>query len=93
MTLSSRELIQATGLSTRQLDYWTTNGVIATVGSTNPGSGYYRRFDESIVPKVILLVKIANILDRNCSLELLKRVYERYDDGRAEIADNVFITW
>lgn len=41
------ELAQETGLSYRQVDHWTTRGVLAPADDrTNPGHGRYRQFDE-----------------------------------------------
>lgn len=45
MTITGAQLATETGLTYRQVDYWTTRGVLAPA-TPNPGSGVFRHFAE-----------------------------------------------
>jgi hypothetical protein len=57
----------------RRVRYWTTNGVLRTIGELHTGRGRSRQFDVEEVYVAALLVELA---DKRLSLEALKAVAE-----------------
>jgi DNA-binding transcriptional MerR regulator len=55
------EVVQKTGASLRQLDTWTTKGLICTEGSKNPGSGQERRWSEYELRIAALMVRLRKV--------------------------------
>lgn len=90
--ISSRELAEATGATYRQIDYWTTSGVIEPVGKARPGSGSFRSFDEEWIPIVKLFVKIAKQFRYNHH-DLLRKVVLHYDLGFVVLEDGLRLVW
>lgn len=44
--MTGPELCVYAGITYRQLDFWTRAGHLACIGTTSPGSGNYRRYDQ-----------------------------------------------
>ncbi len=93
MLINTKELIKRTGASFRQIDYWCRMGVISTVGKGTPGSGYYRQFDEEIVNRVKLVVKVSKAFGRPLHTKELKGIYDNCDRGMLELGDGIGIIW
>jgi hypothetical protein len=91
--ISTQELADRTGASYRQIDYWCRNDIFGPVGENTPGSGYRRRFDESEVRKVELLVRVSSVLGRITTLSLLKTVYNNYKDGFVDLGEGLILSW
>lgn len=72
-TFSSAQLLEATGLTFRQLDYWASVDVLWPIspGGPNPGSGVNRRWSEREVQVVGALKALA---DLRCSTRVLRVV-------------------
>ncbi len=90
--LTSKELSIQTGASYRQIDYWCRNSVIIPLGKNTPGTGFNRKFDDSIVDKVELLVRMSKSFD-GCRTDQLKLIYENYDKGFVELEAGIIISW
>ena len=93
MLISSAELSRRTGVSYRKIDFWCNNGVIFPVGDPSPGSGYQRKFDEEIVPKVRLLGKICEVFDHAIRIDKLIKIYENYHHGFVKLEHRIVLSW
>jgi len=62
-TMSSKEFMHAVGITYRQLDHWTRNGVLTPVQGTGKGSGVYRRFNPADVPVGRVLARFSRVVD------------------------------
>lgn len=56
--LTSAELVKATGASYRQIDYWTTTGLLLPRGATSPGMGYPRNYDPEQLDRARAIVAL-----------------------------------
>ncbi len=81
MKIKKKELMVRTDLTERQLDYWCRQQVIVPIGAVCPGSGFNREFDEDIVDRVKLLVKLSKSCNQFLSLDILKRIYVCYEES------------
>ncbi len=93
MKIKKKELMKRTGLTDRQLDYWCRQQVIVPIGAVCPGSGFRREFDEDIVDRVKLLVKLSKSCNQFLSLDILKRIYACYEDGHIDLDEDIRLIW
>lgn len=95
MEISSSELANRTGASYRQVDYWVRAGMIMPVRKSKaaPGSGHRRRFEEEIVDRVTVMVKVSGIFDGHPPGGLLKRIYDNFEDGHIDMGEGIRLTW
>lgn len=56
--LSSHEVVDATGCSYRQLDFWCVTGRVRPLNAARPGTGNDRRFGPSDVQVIRLAVQL-----------------------------------
>lgn len=96
--IKSQDLLERTGITYRQLDYWCRIGLIPVHGGpANPGSGRSRQFDESIVEKIKVVHRICNAFGENKSrsltTEFLKKVLENYDKGYIDLGEDIYLGW
>ncbi len=92
MIIKAKELMTRTGMTPRQLDHWCRNWLILPIGEPCPGSGFKREFDEDIVERVILLVKLSKNIN-NFPLNILKRIYAGYEEGCVDLGDGLVLSW
>lgn len=90
-TIDSKELVELTGATYRQIDYWCRQGFIFAVGENTPGSGKYRRFNKNIIERVRLVVKISNAFSRGNSP--LRSIFDNYEYGEYNMGSGVYLTW
>jgi hypothetical protein len=64
--LTARDVIEATGISYRQLDYWVRTGRINCAETHDQGSGYTRYIPESELP---ILSDVARLLKAGLTLD------------------------
>lgn len=93
MLINTTTLIKRTGATRRQVDYWCRNGVISPIGEACPGSGYHRKFDNEIIPRVKLLAKLSDIFDNKLNINKLKKIYDTYDKGFIDLGESVILYW
>ncbi len=55
-TYTTNEVVEATGATRRQLDYWRTSGRIPSLKGSSPGSGHSLRWTDQDVRTVELIV-------------------------------------
>lgn len=67
--VTSTELIADTGITYRQLDYWTRTGLITPLDATRPGSGHLHRFTDHELAKVRT---VRSLLDAGVSLQIIR---------------------
>ncbi len=93
MLINTKELIKRTGGTFRQIDYWCRMGVISTVGKGTPGSGYSRQFDEEVVKRVRLVVKVSQAFGRPLHTKELKGIFDNYEYGVLDLGDDIKLIW
>jgi len=93
MLITSKELAQRTGATYRQIDYWCGLDLISAVGKNKPGSGYYRGFEEAIVPRVTFLVKVSNAFNHSFRKDTLKMISDSYEEGSIDLGDGITLSW
>lgn len=94
--MNREQFVQATGVSIRQLDYWTINGIpLTTDNKAKVGSGYNRDYDPETIEKVKLLVAVSRSFEGTdrFSVYTLKRIFEEYDSGQIKIAEGLYLKW
>lgn len=91
--IQTSELILETGATFRQVDYWCRYGVIPTIGEHLPGSGINRKFNNEIIPRVKILVKVSKAMGGRVDINILKTIYKNFGLGFVELSDNVVLSW
>lgn len=104
--LTTKELFEQTGISERQLYHWVNKEVISDeflLNGRNPGSGYQLLFDEKIIPRINLLVKLSkwsgtpNVRNTKVSgglpTHVLKEIFWGYHIGILHIAPGLVLAW
>lgn len=89
--ISSVELIELTGATYRQLDYWCREGIIHTTHKDMPGSGNKRYFNKDIVDRVKLIVRISQAFSRTNTP--MRQIFDRYREGFIDLGDGIHLTW
>ena len=81
--VTSSELMDAVGISHRQVDYWTRTGLLIPLEAASPGSGYLRRYDEHQVARAVV---IHDLLLAGIALVIIREVVDQVlTDGYADI--------
>lgn len=81
--VTSQELIDDTGISYRQLDYWTRTGLLTPIDAALPGSGYLRRFPDRELDRARV---VHDLLDAGLSLTRIRQVVDEVlEHGHVEI--------
>lgn len=91
--LSSYEMMELTGATYRQLDYWCAKELIGLVVKKEAGSGYYRKFDESEIPKVKLFVAISKTFGQAFPREVMKLIYDNFSEGSIKFDTGLILMW
>jgi hypothetical protein len=89
--LTSAELVEATGATKRQVNYWVKSGVIPLARTDRSGSGYNHLFDPAIIPRVKNLVKVSTAFQGKVNSDILKRVYNDFREGKVRISSSVYL--
>jgi hypothetical protein len=98
LTMSSTEVVAASGCTYRQLDYWATKGAIPTDGDMlGHGSGSRRRWPVWYVPRLALLARIQREVgapagNGGFDSGTLRRIFDSYESGRLDF-DAFSLTW
>lgn len=81
--VTSAELIGDTGITYRQLDYWTRTGLLTPIDGANPGSGWMRRYDHAQLERARAL---RDLLDGGITLTTCRQVIDEFvTTGHAHI--------
>lgn len=91
--IGTTELMQRTGVTHRQINYWCRNGVLPSVTIGSPGTGQRRIFHDSVVERVSLLVKVSKAFDHNIRVETLKLIFDQYYRERLNLGNGIILTW
>lgn len=92
-TITSKNLCKRTGATYRQIDHWCNVGIIRPLGENNPGSGHQRLFNVEIVDRVGLLVVVSRSFKGIIHGEILKEVYDNYEQGFVNLDNGVRLSW
>lgn len=90
--ISTYELMERTGATERQINYW-CGEVISPVGKSNPGSGVKRRFEEAVVYPVAFLVRVSKAFGTPLCRKDLKKFYDAYDEGFIYLDESIMLRW
>jgi len=63
------------------------------VGKTLPGTGYRRQFEESIIPRVKILVKASRAFGGNLNADILRKIYDNFEEGKVRVGADIWIVW
>src|SRR5678815_2333792 len=88
-----KEFMRLTGASHRQIDYWSKKVPLVKSVPEHEGSGYWREYDEEVIPRVRVMVAISSSFARVFSVDILASVFEDYYEGRIRIAEGVYLSW
>ena len=95
--ITTKELIEKTGVSPRQLNYWIDHKVLHPLGDSNPGTGHIRYFDAAIIPKVCTLVAVSVVFDgrygKGVSVGTLYEIFKDYEEGELDMGFGISIKW
>lgn len=98
-TLTAKQLARKTGFTYRQIDYWTTEGVLPT---TNPErrmgkGGEHRLYDAQLVPKLQRITELSEAFKSphggGFPLKYAKEILEHWDRGWINIGDSFTLRW
>lgn len=87
------QFMRETGATEKQIHYWRQSIPMSKPAEKGKGSGYQRDYFESAVPKVRLLVHFSNELGRWVPVELLRQIYDQYDEGFLTLACGITLEW
>lgn len=88
-TILSKELIDRSGASYRQIDYWCRHGIIAPVGNPAPGSGSRKEWDEGLVERCAFLAAMSRLFEHGRGEPIMKAFNTFYDSGAIEITKDL----
>jgi hypothetical protein len=91
--ITADQLVEATGATHRQIDYWATHEVVPVCGEKSPGSGFRRTFDEEIIPRVKILVKASAAFGGGLNADIMKKIYDGYEEGKVRIGFDIYLVW
>jgi DNA-binding transcriptional MerR regulator len=87
--VTSTELVEESGISYRQADYWTRTGLISPLEAANPGSGCIRRFPGHELERARV---IADLLTAGISLQIIRQVIDQVTEHHAVRLGAITIT-
>jgi DNA-binding transcriptional MerR regulator len=98
--LTTTELSKKTGLTYRQVDYYTREGVISPINLVS-GSGNRRYYDRGLIEKLTMVKSISDAFQEkhfrgggtHLPLRIVKDILDRWGDGELEIAPGIKIDW
>lgn len=93
--MSGPRFAEEAGITYRQLDHWTRNGVVPTFNEVK-GSGSRRTYDQRDIKKAELLGEISRAFSgghNGIDHTIMKRVWENYDVGMLVLSELVYFQW
>jgi hypothetical protein len=92
--VTSADIVKATGLTYRQLDYLVSWDVIPVAKGGN-GSGNTRWIDPAYLPALTTIRKIGKAMAANggVSVGMMKQIIAEYDNGCVTLADGITVCW
>jgi DNA-binding transcriptional MerR regulator len=87
--VTSTELVEESGISYRQADYWTRTGLIRPLEAANPGSGCIRRFPEDQITRA---TTIRDLLVAGIALQIIREVIDQVTEHHAVRLGAITIT-
>lgn len=93
MEITTRQLMDRSGATRRQIDYWCMTNVIPYIQNPNAVRLNKILFNEEIITRVALLVKVSRAFGGNVNTILLGRIFARYEEGYFALDDGLLLTW
>lgn len=87
--ITTQELVAATCITYRRVDYWTRLGLLQAIDDNTPGTGFLRRYHESQLDRAVVLADL--FLAGLDSHTVAGIVDQLLDEGRATVGDYVAI--
>lgn len=88
-----KEVMQHTGLTYRQIDYWCRQGVIRPLNTESVSIGFAREFDESMLERIRVLATISTACKNRLALEILREIYDNYEAGHIYLGPGIVLKW
>jgi hypothetical protein len=97
--LTSKEVAAISGLTYRQIDYWTNAGMFDEFFVHEGGSGCPRAWKPAIIPILFVLKDITSAMrsgmeqGRSSSMAFLREIVDAYPTGELVLGAHAKITW
>lgn len=89
--LTTPELATATGLTKRQLDYWTANRAIEA--TFDPGRHFRRSYHHNLVKPLRIVAAFHRQVGAGVPVDLVAAIVDNYDAGYVDLADGLRLSW
>lgn len=91
--ITTKDMLDLTGLTQRKLHYWEACGVFGK--PVYAGSGNRRMWHSSLVKIVLILKEVSDELSEfnSTSTTLLKRIVDNFDNGYIQFSENTRLEW
>ena len=90
--VTTHEMMNLTGATFRQLDYWVKRGLLEPIGNPS-GSGHYRNFVSADIQKVKLFVAISKTFGQTFTKEVMKDIYDNFSGGSIKFDSGLILMW
>jgi len=87
------EFCKKTGASPKQIHYWNRVGIVMTRSRWIGRNDRFRDYDETLIPKVHLLVTISWKMGGWFSVDTLLAIWENYEEEKLDLGDGVILEW
>lgn len=89
--LTSTELAHATGLTYRQVDYWTNRGAIEA--TLDPGRHFRRGYHRNLVEPLRIVAAFHRTVGAGVPTDLVAAIVDNYHAGQIDLADGLALSW
>ena len=89
--ITSTELATATGLTYRQIDYWTNRGALEA--TLDPGRHFRRAFHRNLVEPLRTVAAFHNAVGAGVPTDLVAAIVDNYHAGHIDLADGLRLSW
>lgn len=91
---TATELCTATGLTYRQLNYWTVVGAIEpTLNAAGSGIGHHRRYHPNLVEPLRAVAALHRALGAGIPTDLVALIVDNYHAGHVDIGGGLLLSW
>ena len=89
--LTSTELAPATGLTKRQVDYWTANRAIEA--ALDAGHYFRRGYHPNLVEPLRIVAAFHRQVGAGVPVDLVAAIVDNYHAGHVDLADGLRLSW
>lgn len=84
-TYTTAEVVELSGATYRQVDYWAVNGLIQTLPETSPGSGNPRQWDAAALLVVQTLARLSKHFHQTNIFSLYRTAADQVAQGAKDV--------